>query len=693
MSLKKLYTAFVAIALGTSVFAQQSPATDNEGSVLPTEKSTNTLKPRVGLHAGTLTFLGDVGAELSTNTLGTSPFAYRLSAGSPINSYLDIELYALFGQSTINERAKTPRNFTSSLRAGGATVKYNFDHFLPSNRNIQPFISVGLESIEFLTKMDLQDAHGQSYHYWSDGSIRNLDENDIHAGSAQKITRDYVYESDARDLDLHGYGKYTECTFSMPVGLGAEMFLTERFRATFAAEMHFTFSDYIDNVADDQSATAITQKGNDRFFYAYAGLSYDLNVSPPNNKEEIYYRDENGQQSTVTIDMDGDKDGVNDLVDQFFGAPDYTPSDARGIPLDSDKDGVADYIDEEPNTPAGNIVDNQGVTLSDEDIYHRYLLWTDSIPYVETRWKEDFLQKKSDFAHASRSYSVNVEMPSNGLTQAEINLLLSFKQVQHIKTEDSESYLIGAYSHLTEAIQTQRQLSNEGVSGKIMENNRGELSEIGQEEIAEDNPSLEEISQLDKQDEVIYRVQIGAFRSDVTEDIFKDIPELLIMRGEDGLTRYTSGSFHNKAEAVKWKTELLLQNFEGAFITAYKSRTRISLADAGMQVSNVEKDKIVDEEQTAIDPALINFKILLGSYENLVPTNILETYLKIGNVRAHRSPDGQFLYMTGDFSTVEEAENHLTSLQNFDLGNPIIVGSFNGKIIDKEEAIIMKKQP
>ena len=58
---------------------------------------------------------------------------------------------------------------------------------------MEPYIHVGLESIEFLSKTDLQDANGNTYHYWSDGSIKDLAENDPNADNAIDLVRDYTY--------------------------------------------------------------------------------------------------------------------------------------------------------------------------------------------------------------------------------------------------------------------------------------------------------------------------------------------------------------------------------------------------------------------------------------------------------------------------------------------------------------------
>ena len=48
---------------------------------------------------------------------------------------------------------------------------------------MEPYITVGFESVEFLTKTDLYDSQGRAYNYWSDGTIRDIAENAPNAGT------------------------------------------------------------------------------------------------------------------------------------------------------------------------------------------------------------------------------------------------------------------------------------------------------------------------------------------------------------------------------------------------------------------------------------------------------------------------------------------------------------------------------
>ena len=109
------------------------------------------FKPQVSLGTGMLTFYGDIGS----NHQGYHPMVSRLATTlrliNPLNDFLDLGFYVLFGQISANERTLTRNlNFNSNITTGGVTINYNFNQFLRQGRNVEPYIHVGLESIEFL---------------------------------------------------------------------------------------------------------------------------------------------------------------------------------------------------------------------------------------------------------------------------------------------------------------------------------------------------------------------------------------------------------------------------------------------------------------------------------------------------------------------------------------------------------------
>jgi hypothetical protein len=68
------------------------------------------------------------------------------------------------------------------------------------------------------------------------------------SASAVQLHRDYVYDTDLRELNLDGYDKYPERTIAFPVEIGANFKLGEKVDFRVSTAMHFTQTDLIDNV-------------------------------------------------------------------------------------------------------------------------------------------------------------------------------------------------------------------------------------------------------------------------------------------------------------------------------------------------------------------------------------------------------------------------------------------------------------
>jgi hypothetical protein len=80
-------------------------------------------------------------------------------------------------------------------------------------------------------------------------SIMNMDENDPDAANAKRIQRDYVYETDLREQDFDGKGKYPERTWGFPVAGGITFHLNKRMDFNVTTTYTYTLTDLIDNVS------------------------------------------------------------------------------------------------------------------------------------------------------------------------------------------------------------------------------------------------------------------------------------------------------------------------------------------------------------------------------------------------------------------------------------------------------------
>lgn len=688
----RILTATFALLLAMAGTAQLDTTQVQEAPEPSISYKAAKFKPRLGLGMGTLTYFGELGRDNGGYSPATANMAYKISLSSDVTSYFGAEVYSIFGQITVNEYTLDRRmNFKSEIRSGGVALKYNFSNFINPEIRIKPVISVGFEGIEFLSKSDLMDREGNYYHYWSDGTIRDLPEDHENALNANFISQDYIYETDLRDLNADGLGAYPDRAWSVPIGLAAQWQLNDRFRVQIGTQIHLTSSDLIDNVSSVSEGARQGDPLNDRLLFSHVAASYDLNITPQNRAipQPLPMEDENGEMITVMIDEDGDFDGVNDFVDKCLGTPEGVEVDKDGCAIDSDKDGVPDYMDEENWTADGAPVNAEGIAITDEEFLEEYLIWIDSIPYPKQEMVEDYAKLESDMFHWTNTYSVKVAPEQSGMTQSEINLLLSYKDITAWDDNGEEVYLVGKYDELPDAVARQMVLEESGIKGDVSKNEEGELIDYTAE-AAEIKDAIEEVASLPVDDNSLFRVQIGAFRYDLSENIFAGIDDVIGLRGDDGLTRYMTQSYDNATDAAARKIELLMQGFDGAFVTAYSGGTRITLAEAGMDVVEGADDLTHDEENNSIDPESISFRIQLGAFMSEIPTETLDNYLKIGNVKPVKDETGMIKYLTGQMENYADAKQYLEIVRSQGVPNAFVVGEFNGTIIPAEEARMIK---
>ena len=684
------FTSLVASPLlaqqDTTVQANELPkATKPEAQQLK-------LKPRLGLGVGTLVFYGDLGRDNKGYHPGSADFVYTLDVTNELTSFLDIRLYTVFGKININEYTN-PRqlNMQATIRSGGASVAYNFNNFFRTEQPVKPFISIGFEAFEYLSKTDMFDSNGNKYHYWSDGSIHNLAESDPDAANSILLQRDYIYETDMRELNREGLGRFPERALAIPLGAGVEFKVTDRFKAKIGATYSFTLSDKIDHITAAGEDEYQGDNKNDRFLFSYFSLNYDLNPlgKPEESMFEEFY-DEDGQLLAGIEDTD--QDNVPDVIDQCPGTPANVPVDEFGCPLDSDGDGYPDYRDLEPNSPH-TYVNGEGIAMDEDDIYEKYLMWADSIPWVsDDPLKENYAQAASDMTKQQNTFHVRIPRSSSNLSQEEINSLLALPDVSVTVENGEDVFIVGNFDELPSAIKRKIELSRIGIDGTLVS-----VDENNAITPVEDNPGMEgeimaamDLEGNSDEFNVHFRVQVGAFRYSLARNIFAGENDIWAIPGNDGLTRYITSSYMSIDEAAKRRIALLQAGFEGSFITAYSGGKRITLSDAGLTVVDASKDLLVDNENNSVRNEDVKFKVLLGQFIGDIPTEQLDLLLTFGNVKPIPQPDGSTAFMSVPCKTVEQAEDLLQRAKDLGITTAEIRGDFNGKMIPLEDALNLK---
>ena len=639
------------------------------------------IKPTLGLGVGVLGFYGDIGEQHREYSPMLSRFAYELRATSPINEWLEGGIYVLQGTVGANERSLTRNlNFESKITTGGLFFSYNFHHLLPETRSVEPYLSLGIESIEFLSKTDLYDAQGRLYHYWSDGTIRNIAENSPNAFQAIQLQRDYSYESDIRELNLDGFGKYPERTWAVPIGVGVRTMIAGAVDVRMGTSVHVTFSDLIDGVSDESAPARAGDTNNDLFLYSSVSIGYRFKTGKRRAKEDESIDPDLLAYLIETEDEDGDK--VTDYMDDSPFTPEGTEVTERGVPVDSDGDGVFDYMDEEPDTQAGAPVHPNGVTITDEEFLLAYQIFMDStgaFAAIAHSMAESTGEVSGRGRPKARNFVVQVGSEFEGIAPNMVDKILGLPDVRSVELGDTTYLVVGDYTSLPDAIRRQMELTDRGIEGSVMEETADGLRDVSSEVNAllplDASPTTAEVG-------YIIRVQLGAFRYPLSKNIFTDVNDLVVLNGDDGLTRYYSGNFKDIESAAAFKVNKLLEGFEGAFLVAFKDGRRVSLSEVG---GTLTKPESFDSAPTKVDRKMVNYRIQVGEFTGEVPAEKLEQFIALGKTRPIR--DGQVIrYVHGKFPDRASAEAQLARVKEMGITDAKLIGDFNGTLIEAVEA-------
>lgn len=277
-----------------------------------------------------------------------------------------------------------------NFRAEISAMEFNIQYHLPLHAGDFPvflFGGAGLGYSWFASYADLRAAGGQLYILWSDGTMRDLPELPQHKFTAQRLSRDYRYETPLA---------VRQTSLMLPLSLGVYWKLDQRIRLGLSWKMVQMQSDYLD--------LNTSNAGWDRLNLYELSIGFDLKriekTEKPADKRPIPY--EPGIDAQVLLFSDQDNDGVADLYDLCDQTPEGVTVNKQGCPPDSDADGVPDYIDQERETPAGSWVEKNGVARSDQWIQTRY---NDSLAW--------FTQPLRKFYKNCRPYPVKKHIPAS----------------------------------------------------------------------------------------------------------------------------------------------------------------------------------------------------------------------------------------------------------------------------------------
>jgi hypothetical protein len=695
------------VAQSDSVKATTSSQKKVEEEPTPPELG-NIFKPTIGLGVGMLSYYGDLYSK-HAQAFTTSRIGYEIMLSQPLSKSFYLNFYGLFGKLGANEQLGIRNeNFQSEIRMGGIHLMYDFSNFIPEHHKFRPWIATGIEGFEFLSKTDLRDKTGQKYHYWADGSIRNLAETDPAAATAINLVRDYTYETDIRELNADGFGKYPERSWAIPIGVGFMLDINERAKFKIGTTFHLSFTDYIDGVTNVSTGNRVGTKAKDNFIMTSFSLHYDLVIKSNTDTLPDGYFD--GIDYLVLDDEDEDGDGVTDFKDDCHKTPKTAKVDKKGCPVDEDKDMIADYYDEELPTPESMIANGVGIGITDEMAQLWYDTYFDSTGIFAKIVDLDSASHKGvkavDPTKLRKEYTVELAKFTGGVPSDIMAYLLSIGDVRSTHFGDTTVvYTAGSYEDIKLAIQRKDEFIQEGVKdakvgyfrgGKYYSMDNSEPALKKETAVSDSVMAASGTNGIVKNSAfekgIIYRVQLGAYKSPLSESLFKHVGKVIELKTDDGYYKYVTEAYPTLEKAMVAKAEITLEGYSDAFVSAYKDGKRISLKEAGATFENNADgaNEVLDENKNkagALDKTLVTFKIQLGSLKKANDATFEERIKDLKGVQKTSTTSGLVRYTTGEYHEYNAAVSGKAALAEKGFNDVFVIATFKGEIISIQEAL------
>ena len=653
---------------------------------LKNEAKKNKLQPKLYIGFGNFNFIGDISDTRNTGIIGQSGFQIGLSTN--INEFIDASLLMEEGIVRVDgiNQVNFPTNFKSTINTIGLRFDYNFKNIF-ENKLLTPYLGIGISYLKFDSK----------------GSYDNTNNE---------------YEVDLLNqwlLDPINTEPYSQNAVDIPLSIGLNLKINDRFNFKVGTTYHYTNTDYIDNILDGNT---------DKYFVNTAHIIYDLRCFDceekyiPEIKDDYFVVDFNALDKE-----DEDKDGVIDIDDFCIGTPKDVKVDAKGCPIDTDNDNIPDYLDKEANTPKGAVVNSDGIQLTDEmseAIYLSYLnsasrkdansYFKDTYPsdkfikltkkvvniegdtllvdIYKPRLFQQIYNQQKEFENSITAakyfdlnsdiiYKLEIGKFADGIEASEINKLMSIKNLKSTLSNDFTIYYLGEYKDVLKARQKQKQLINSGYENTmVIEDNQGDLRTITNEEMDEErnrraSKKLEDLPLLEN---VIFRVQLDVLK-EVDLDYY-DLDDIIPFPGKNGLFHIVTEGYDTYEEALERRNELYFMSYENSNVIAIKGGEIVDAKDYMDLSQSKEKVNVYGD---------VIFKVQLGIYSKNDKAELLKVN-ELEGVEKTEISEGINRYTIGTYTSIQGAMLKLNKLTNQGYKGSYIISFYEGKQISIKKA-------
>ena len=205
-------------------------------------------------------------------------------------------------------------------------------------------------------------------------------------------------------------------------------------------------------------------------------------------------------------------------------------------------------------------------------------------------------------------------------------------------------------------------------------------------------------------DGLIYKVQVGAFRNPIPQDLFKGFAPISAEKVRDDITRYRVGYFTSYNVANSAKNQVRGLGYRDAFVVALNNGSRITLSEARAMESSINtiippdpiiqptannedvSSNLTDENIASATAANtiegVFFSVQVGAFSKpLTNDNELNVSPLVLN-----SYNGLYKYSTGIFNSIEDAGRKKASLIDQGIADAFIIAYNDGRSISLDQA-------
>lgn len=208
---------------------------------------------------------------------------------------------------------------------------------------------------------------------------------------------------------------------------------------------------------------------------------------------------------------------------------------------------------------------------------------------------------------------------------------------------------------------------------------------------------------------IVYKVQVGAFRNPIPQDLFKGFAPLNYENGPNGIKRYTAGIFLDENEAIVARNAIREIGYPDAFVVAFNNGERISVSAArngninplSSQTNNTNNEssqsKPLSDSFNASDIVEVKsvneidevyFTVQIGVFSKPVKKGGLNTF---GDLTVVELSSGLIRYNTGIYKTAAEAISAKEEITKT-ISDAFVTAYYKGRRVSLNEAAKIQNQ-